>query len=126
MTAAPDMFGTALKMLAALMLVLGGLALFFYIAKRVMRKEIGGSANKMIRVLASQYVGLKKNISLVEVPGAILVIGITGDTIRLLTKIKDKNILDQFHGPESERTNLSFSDHLNKITGRLMAHKSNR
>ena len=52
MNAAPDMLTTALKMLAALMLVLGGLAFFFYIAKRVMRKEIGGPANKMIRVLA--------------------------------------------------------------------------
>ena len=127
MNATPDMLFTALKMLAALMLVLGGLAIFFYIAKRVMRREIGGPANnKMIRVLASQYIGLKKNISLVEVPGALLVIGISGDNIRLLTQIKDKNILDQIHDQQSERLNPSFSDHLNKIAGRFMADKSNQ
>ena len=126
MNATPDMISTALKMLAALMLVLGGLAIFFYIAKRVMRREIGGPANKMIRVLASQYVGLKKNISLIEVPGALLVIGISGDNIRLLTKIKDKKILDQIHDRQAERLNPSFSDHLNKIAGRFTADKSNQ
>ena len=126
MNATPDMISTALKMLAALMLVLGGLAIFFYIAKRVMRREIGGPANKMIRVLASQYVGLKKNISLIEVPGALLVIGISGDNIRLLTKIKDKKILDQIHDRQTERISPSFSDHLNKIAGRFTADKSNQ
>jgi flagellar biogenesis protein FliO len=126
MNPAPDLFSTALKMLAALLLVLGGLGFFFYFAKRVMRKELGGPGNKMIRVLASQYVGLKKNISLVEVPGAILVIGISGDTIRLLTKIEDRHILDQINGQQSERIVSSFSDHLNKFTGRFMAQKSNR
>ena len=94
MNGSPDMLATALKMLAALALVLGVLGLVFYLSKRVMRKDISGSGGKMIRVLASQYIGLKKSISLVEIPGAILVVGIAGDTIRLLTKIEDKTILD--------------------------------
>ena len=42
MNATPDMFATSLKMLAALALVLGGLGIFFYVTKRVMRKNIGG------------------------------------------------------------------------------------
>ena len=57
MNTSPDMLATALKMLAALALVLGGLGIFFYFGKRVMRKDIGGSGEKMIRVLASQYIG---------------------------------------------------------------------
>jgi len=51
MNATPDMLTTAFKMLAALMLVLAGLGILFYFTKRVMRKDIGGPANKMIRVL---------------------------------------------------------------------------
>ena len=43
MNATPDMLATALKMLAALALVLGGLGIFFYFTKRVMRKDIGNS-----------------------------------------------------------------------------------
>ncbi len=126
MNASPDMLATALKMLAALALVLGGLGIFFYFSKRVMRKDIGGSGGKMIRVLASQYIGLKKSISLVEIPGAVLVVGIAGDTIRLLTKIEDKTILDQIHDQGSGRITSSFSDHLNKITRRFTAHKNDQ
>ena len=126
MNATPDMLATAFKMLAALALVLGGLGIFFYVTKRVMRKDIGTSGGKMIRVLASQYIGPKKNISLVEIPGAILVVGIAGDTIRLLTKIEDKTILDQFHDQGSGRITPSFSDQLNKITSRFMAHKNDQ
>lgn len=126
MNAAPDMLATGLKMLAALALVLGGLGIFFYFARRMMRKDIGTAGGKMIRVLASHYIGLKKNISLVEVPGAILVVGITGDTIRLLTKIEDKTILDQIHDRKSGHMAPSFSDQLNKITRRFMAHKDDQ
>jgi flagellar biogenesis protein FliO len=126
MNTTPDMMTTALKMLAALALVMAGLGFFFYFAKRVMRRDIGGPGGKMIRVLASQYIGLKKNIALVEIPGAILVVGIAGDTIRLLTKIEDKTILDQIQNPGNRHITPTFSDHLNKITRRFMASKSDQ
>jgi flagellar biogenesis protein FliO len=126
MNATPDMLATALKMLAALALVLGGLGIFFYFTKRVMRKDIGNSGGQMIRVLANQYIGLKKNISLVQIPGAILVVGIAGDSICLLTKIEDKTILDQIHDRGSERMTPSFSDQLNKITSRFTGHRNDK
>lgn len=126
MNAAPDMLATAFKMLAALALVLGGLGIFFYFTKRVMRKNIGNSGREMIRVLASQYIGLKKNISLVQIPGAILVVGTSGDSICLLTKIEDKTILDQIHDQGSGRITPSFSDQLNKITSRFMGHRNDQ
>jgi flagellar protein FliO/FliZ len=124
MNATPDMLATSFKMLAALALVLGGLGIFFYVTKRVMRKDIGSSGGEMIRVLASQYIGLKKNISLVQIPGAILVVGIAGDSICLLTKIEDKTILDQIHDQGSGRIAPSFSDQLNKITSRFIRHRN--
>jgi flagellar biogenesis protein FliO len=124
MNATPDMFTTTLKMIAALALVLAGLGVFFYISRRVLRKDIGLQGGKMIRVLASQYIGLKKNISLVEVPGAILVLGIAGDNIRLLTRIEDPKILDQIQGAGNGRNIPSFSDHLNRLTRRFTASKN--
>ena len=125
MNATPDMFATGFKMLAALVLVLGGLGLFFYFTKRVMRKNVGAAGGEMIRVLASRYIGVKKNISLVEIPGAILVVGISGDSICLLTKIEDKTILDQIHDQGSGHT-PSFGDQLNKITNRFMGHRNDQ
>jgi len=126
MNTTPDMLATSFKMLAALALVLGGLGIFFYITKRVMRKDLGSSGGEMIRVLASQYIGLKKNISLVQIPGAILVVGIAGDSIRLLTKIEDKTILDQIHDRGSGRITPSFSDQLNKFTSRFIGHRNDQ
>jgi flagellar biogenesis protein FliO len=126
MNATPDMLATALKMLAALALVLGGLGIFFYFTKRVMRRDIGTSGGQMVRVLANQYIGLKKNIALVQIPGAILVVGIAGDSICLLTKIEDKTILDQIHDQGSGRLTPSFSDQLNKITSRFIGHRNNK
>jgi flagellar biogenesis protein FliO len=126
MNAAPDMLATALKMLAALALVLGGLGIFFYFTKRVMRRDIGTSGGQMVRVLANQYIGLKKNIALVQIPGAILVVGIAGDSICLLTKIEDKTILDQIHDQGSGRLTPSFSDQLNKITSRFIGHRNDK
>ena len=126
MNATPDLFSTALKMLAALGLVLGGLGIFFYITKRVLRKDFAGSRDKLIRVLANQYIGLKKSIALVEVPGAVLVIGISGDSIRLLTKIEDTRILDQIYREETGPKTPSFSDQLNKIASRFLTHKNEK
>lgn len=126
MNTSPDMLATAFKMLAALALVLGGMGIFFYFTKRVMRKDGRGSGGQMIRVLASQYIGLKKNISIVEIPGAILVVGVTADTIRLLTKIDDKTILDQIHDQRAGYPTPSFSEHLNKITRRFLVHKNDQ
>ena len=124
MNATPDMLSTAFKMLAALGIVLGGLGIFFFFTKRLMRKDTGRAHDKMIRVLANQYMGIKKSISLIQVPGALLVIGISGDSIRLLTQIEDKGILDQIQKEETGLIAPSFSDHLNKIKSRFLASKS--
>jgi flagellar biogenesis protein FliO len=124
MNPTPDLLPTAFKMLAALALVLGGLGFFFFLTKRLMRKDAGRNHSKMIRVMASQYMGIKKSISLVQVPGALLVIGISGDSIRLLTQIEDKDLLDQIQKEETGLSAPSFADHLNKIKGRFLA--SNR
>jgi len=126
MNTSPDMLATGFKMLAALALVLGGMGIFFYFAKRLVRKEDSGAGGRMIRILGSQYIGLKKNISIVEVPGALLVVGITADAIRLLTKIEDKTILNQIRDQRAEQPAPSFSDHLNKITRRFWVHKNDR
>ena len=124
MNATPDMLSTAFKMLAALALVLGGLGFFFFFARRLMHKNAGRPHDKMIRVIANQYMGVKKSISLVQIPGALLVIGISGDSIRLLTQIENKDILDQIQKEETGFRAPSFADHLNKVKSRFLA--SNR
>ncbi len=119
MNYSPDLISTALKMLASLSIVLGGMFVVFYFMKRVLNRKGAGSGEKLIRVLANTYIGVKKSISLVEIPGALLVIGITNDNISLLSKIEDEEILDKFRISDGERVQVSFSDHLQKLSGKF-------
>ncbi len=114
-----DLMPTVLKMLSALALVLGGLGVAIFITKRMLTNRTGGNGDKLIRILASSYLGVKKSISLVRVPGALLVLGISGDNIRLLTKIEDRKILDQFKGLDAPDTGPSFARQLQKFSLRL-------
>ena len=77
----PDLVSTGLKMLTALVIVLGGLMIVLYYTKRKFRNQGGVSSLKLVRLLGNTYIGVKKHITLVEVPGALLVLGITAENI---------------------------------------------
>lgn len=123
MNTAPDILATAFQMLTALAIVLGGLLVVFYFMKRFFKRDIGGSKEQLIKVIASQYIGIKKNIALIEVPGSVLVVGVSNDNISLLTKIEDKVVLDAIRQEHVSMT-PSFSDHLQRLTGRLKQAKN--
>ena len=123
MTTAPDPISTTLQMLTALAVVVGALLIAFYAMKRFLKRDAGGSGNSLIRVIANQYIGVKKNIALVEVPGAILVLGISNDRINLLTKIEDRSILDGIK-ENMPRQAVSFADHLQRLSTRFKQVKT--
>ena len=122
MNTAPDVFSTAVQMLTALGIVLGGLLVVFYLVKRFLKRDVGGSKEQFIWVIANHYIGIKKNIALVEVPGAILVVGVSNDNISLLTKIDDQSVLDGIRQERSQST-PSFSDHLQRLTAKIKTTK---
>lgn len=124
MMSTSDAFSGALQMLTALGVVLGGLLLLFWFVKRYLKKDLGNSNKQFIRVIANQYVGIKKNIALIQVPGSVLVVGLTNDNISLLTKIEDQGILDQLQ-PESSVTEPSFSDQLQRLTAKFRSAGTN-
>ena len=119
MNCTPDLVSTSIKMLSALGIVLGGMLLLFYFMKRYMKRDFSGSKGKLIRVLASSYIGVEKHISLIEVPGSVLVVGITNDRISLLDKIEDDITLDKLKPTDENGNQASFSDHLQKISSKL-------
>jgi flagellar protein FliO/FliZ len=123
MTSSPDMVSGAFQMLTALGIVLGGLLLIFYFMKRYLKRDIGGSSGQLIQVIASQYIGVKKSIALVKVPGTILVIGVSNDNISMLTKIEDKANIEAIQQEASGMT-PSFSDHLQRLTARFKSAKT--
>jgi flagellar biogenesis protein FliO len=74
-------------------------------------------------VIASQYIGIKKNIALIKVPGTILVVGVSNDNISMLTKIEDKEIIEAIE-QEASGISPSFSDHLQRLTARFKSAKN--
>lgn len=123
MNAAPDMLTTAIKMIAALGVVLGGLFVVYYFTRRMTRSEGAGTRDKLIRVLANKFIGVKKNICMVEVPGSILILGITNDRISLLSEIDDDAILERIRHAEGTGSTSTFSNHLNKLVSRIKTVK---
>ena len=87
MNTTPDMTMTALKMIMALAVVLAGIWAMYVVARRVLQKQGAGGRGTLVRVLETRLVGVKKSISLVEVPGALLVLGMSADNISLLARL---------------------------------------
>ena len=119
----PDFIWTAVKMLVSLGILLGVLIIALHFAKRIFKRGGNLSKGRMIRVLASAYVGVKKNISLVEIPGSILVLGVTSDAIILLSKIEDDEVLKKFKEAEDEQISGSFSSQLQKLSAKYKRNK---
>ncbi len=86
----PSMAASGLKMFYTLALVLGVMFLVFFIFKKTVWKHSLGGDKQLVRVLGSGFLGPRKTISLVEVADEILIVGISGDTITLLSNIKDE------------------------------------
>ena len=95
MTDQPNMYYTVLKMLGILIVLSGGLYACLRLLKHLLHTGIVRKTDSLIRVLAVRSVGIKKQIVLVEVPGAVLVIGMAGDRMDLLDKIEDADIRKQ-------------------------------
>lgn len=123
MNAPPDMLTTALKMFAALGVVLGVLFVVYYFTRRVSKFDRTRSKEKLVRVIANKFIGVKKNICVVEIPGSILILGVTSDRITLLTQIDDDAILEKMRCTEAAPSPLSFADQLNKFTARFKTLK---
>ncbi len=122
MNAAPNLLTTSLQMLAALGIVLGGLFICYYVARRFIKRDVSGSRPHVIKILANRYIGVKKNIALVEVAGTIMVLGISNDRISLLTTIEDPAALEGLRRDQSIAP-ASFSDHLQRLTSKIKSAK---
>ena len=118
MNAAPELIPSALNMIAALAAVLGGLFVIVHFARRYLHRAGATAQPRLVRVVASQAIGVKKSITLVEVPGCVLVLGVSGDRIQMLTRIDDPEALARVRSHEGAET-LSFYDHLSRLTARM-------
>jgi flagellar biosynthetic protein FliO len=125
MNAVPELLPSTLKMIAALAVVLGGLFVAMHVMRRCLRRSAGPSKAQLVRVVASQPLGLKKSVTLVEVPGCVLVLGVSGDRIQMLTRLDDPQALERVHSHDGQEA-ASFFDHLSRLTLGMKASDHDR
>jgi flagellar protein FliO/FliZ len=113
-----ELLPPALKMLSALVIVIGGMLLVFYGSRRFARGGPLRMNGRLVRTVSSTCIGLKKSIALVDVAGEVLVLGITADRITLLTKIEDPAVLERLQQTDDPAA-LSFGEQLHRFTARL-------
>ncbi|OGP22218.1 MAG: flagellar biosynthetic protein FliO [Deltaproteobacteria bacterium GWA2_55_10] len=85
------------KSILTLIFTLGLLGLAMYALKRFMK---GGAAGKSgstnpVKVVTTVFLGPKKNIAVVEVAGEMLVLGLTPASITFLSKIENKEAVEE-------------------------------
>ncbi len=125
MSAAPDLTMAALKMVMALGVVLLLVWGLYRLTKGKLAMHPGGN-RKMIQVLESQYVGVKKSIAMVKIPGSVLVLGVGTDAVNLLTRIDDPDLIGSIAAEShNDRRTASFKEHLQRLMNpAAQKHKS--
>lgn len=104
----PDFYSTAIRTFSILSILLAVILIGSYLVRRLWPKgsRLMGN-NRWIRVVAASYIAPKKTISLVEVAGEMLVLGLTDSQITMLTKISDEHTigrLQQYQDKTSEKS----------------------
>jgi len=78
------------RMISSLAVVLGIFLVGAYLYREKFMKKGGMGKGKLIKVLDRGYVDVKKSIAVVDVAGEVLVLGVSGDNITLLTKLESE------------------------------------
>ena len=125
MSYSPDLTMATLKMVLSLALVLALVWGLSRLAKKKLPMANGGGKAGLVQVLETQCLGIKKSITLVKVPGSVLVLGVCPDRVSLLSKIEDPGMLSGVDAEiKARQTGLSFRDQLRRFTGAKFASNS--
>lgn len=115
----PDMTVATIKMVLSLGLVL----VILWAAHRWMRRAMPIARNQMngrlIKVLGTHHLGMKKSVALVKVPGSVLVIGVGTEQVNLLKSIDDPDLIAGMDPVDKDNAGMSFRDQLQRFTRNL-------
>ena len=119
----PDMLSVTVKMILFLVIAAAAVFALLYLYRTLLKKKGHETKSNLITVLESAYIGVKKKIFLVEVPGALLVLAVSGEAIHLLTKIENQEIIDSVSKQVTEKPLPSFFDQFQQY---LVGMKDNK
>ncbi len=115
MNAAPELWPSAFKMLASLAVVLGGLLGVLFLLRRRLRDRGAASPAGLLRIAASQPLGVKHRVVLLEAPGCALIVGVSPEQVSLLARLEEPEVLERIRA-QSPAEAASFFEHLARVT----------
>lgn len=107
-------------MLSALVIVIACIYLGIYLLKKLMGRKYGGySKDNLLQVIETTYVGPKKTVSLVRVADKAVLIGVTDNTISVLTELDEAKTAEIMPAVAAEESREPFSRFLTSASVRL-------
>ena len=113
----PDFLSAALKTGAALAVVLATV----WGLSRLLKGPLAqgrGQGGALLRIRATLPLGVKKQVTLVEVPGAILVLGVAPEGITCLERIGDRELIQQIQAQDTGPGRPDFKALLRRAGGK--------
>ncbi len=99
------------KTVLMLGIVIAVMLLLLWVLKRYMNRGVGRfgrSSSSPVKVLSTSFLGPKKSISIVDVAGEVLVLGITAENINCLATLDSADALKEINRHEADRPNPVF------------------
>lgn len=93
---APSLGEAFVKIGSALAVVLALILVISFAAKKYLGALEGGfGGKKQLKVLSSHFIGVKKNVTIIEVGGEVLVLGVTNNNINLLARYSEPEKIEE-------------------------------
>ena len=125
MNLSPEVLPAALKMITLLGAFIVFMAILVYFTKKISKSRIEGTTSELINILENKQIGIKKSVSIIQVPGKLLVLGLTNERINVLSEITDQEIIDRIFTDKNIQMN-TFSKHLKNWKTKLNEIKGNK
>ena len=92
----PSLMEAFVKIGSALAVVLALILIISFGAKKYLGAMEGGfGGKKQLKVLSSHFIGVKKNVTIIEVAGEVLVLGVTNNNINLLARYSEPEKIEE-------------------------------
>lgn len=108
-------------MLAALAIVIALMIVAMVVIKKTFFNSLSGTAgNALIHVLSTRHLGPKNSLLLIEVAGQVLLVGVSGQQIALMSRIDNPAALEKIKNAAAPEGRLTDMDALARCRTLLM------
>lgn len=108
------------RLFVALIIILGMIYAAVYVMRRFWaRQTTQPSSSNLFSVLGRLHLGPKKAIYMIEIPGRILIIGVTESRMEMLGEITDQDEIELIKSSAGDITPLPFLSHLKRWSNRI-------